>query len=65
MAEKWLRWPLQVFGAELKTFPSCYFVTEELCYHYDAQVPTKKCLKLCIDAVEKAFNPAVHGAFGH
>ena len=27
---------LQVFSAELKTFLSCYFVTEELCYHYEA-----------------------------
>ena len=35
-AEKWLQRPLQVFGAELKTFPSCYFVTEELRYHYEA-----------------------------
>ena len=55
MADKRLRRPLLVFGAELKTFPSCYFVTEELRYHYEARVPTKICLKLCIDAVEKSF----------
>ena len=54
MEEKRLRRPLQVFGTELKTFPSCYFVTEELRYHYEARVPTKECLKLCIDAAEKA-----------
>ena len=53
-AEKQLRQPLQVFGAELKTFPSCYFVKEELHYHYEARVSPKKCLKLCIDAAEKA-----------
>ena len=62
MAEKRLQRPLLVFGAELKTF---YFVTEEIRYHYDTRVPTKKCLKLCIDAAEKAYNPAVHSACGH
>ena len=61
MAEKQLRRPLQV----AQTFPSCYFVTEEFRYHYKARVPTKKCLKLCIDAAEKAYNPAVHSACGH
>ena len=60
-AEKRLRRPLQVFGTELKTFPSYYFVKEELHYHYEARVPTKKCLKLRIDAAKKAYNPAVHG----
>ena len=65
MAKKRLQWPLQVFSAELKTIPSCYFVKEELCYHYEARVPTKKCLKLCIDATGEAYNPAVHSACGH
>ena len=51
-AEKQLQQPLQVFSAELKIFPSCYFVMEELRYHYEARVPTK-CLTLCIDATEK------------
>ena len=31
-----------------------YIVTEELRYHYEARVPTKKCLKLCIDPADKA-----------
>ena len=55
-AEKRLQRPLQVFGAELKTFPLLlhYIVTEELRYHYEARVPTKKLLKICIDGVDKA-----------
>ena len=35
-ARKRLQRPLQVFGAEHKTFCSCYFVAEDLRYHYEA-----------------------------
>ena len=47
MVEKRLQQPLQVLGAELKTSPSCYFVTEELHYHYEALVSTKIMHRCC------------------
>ena len=41
MAEKQLRRPLQVFGAELKTFRSSYFMPEELRYPLRHEYPLK------------------------